>query len=202
MATVQEIVTFDDRPPPLGVSPFVAGCAPSPEVRIVAADPGWPAQFAALAVVIAEGLGDRALEIEHVGSTAVPGLPAKPVIDIDLTVADSAREQDYVPDLERRGFELVIREPWWGEHRCLRGADPTCNLHVWSPGAAELERHLIFRDWLRAHPEDRARYAEEKRAAAADTRAAGGHSMDYNLRKQAVLREIYGRAVRGLGLVD
>ena len=59
------------------------------------------------------------LQLEHVGSTSVPGLAAKPVIDIDLTVADPDREQDYVPALEQIGFRLVIREPWWYGHRAL-----------------------------------------------------------------------------------
>jgi GrpB-like predicted nucleotidyltransferase (UPF0157 family) len=88
------------------------------------------------------------LVVEHVGSTAVVGLPAKPVIDIDLTVADSVDEAAYVPALEGVGFRLVIREPWWHEHRCLVHDDPRCNLHVFSPGAPEPVRHRIFRDWL------------------------------------------------------
>ena len=105
--------------------------------------------------LINAALGDSALSVEHVGSTAVPGLPAKPVIDIDLTVAESGDEPAYVPSLERCGFVLVIREPWWYEHRCLRRQEPACNLHVFSPDCAEAERHRIFRDWLRSHPADR-----------------------------------------------
>ncbi|HXO25589.1 MAG TPA: GrpB family protein, partial [Streptosporangiaceae bacterium] len=62
---------------------------------------------------IRAALGWRALQLEHVGSTSVPGLAAKCVIDIDLTVADPEREQDYVPALAAIGFRLVIREPWW-----------------------------------------------------------------------------------------
>lgn len=153
-----------------------------------------------LAAVITEALGDSALAVEHVGSTSVPGLLAKPVIDIDLTVADSRDEQAYVLALERRGFVLVIREPWWYEHRCLRREEPGCNLHVFSPECAETERHRIFRDWLRCHPEDRSLYAAAKTAAAAETRASGGHTMDYNARKEFVVREIYDRAFRALGL--
>jgi GrpB-like predicted nucleotidyltransferase (UPF0157 family) len=155
-----------------------------------------------LAEGIANALGDGALAIEHVGSTSVPGLAAKPVIDIDLTVADSRAEETYVPALERRGFVLVIREPWWYEHRCLRGEDPACNLHVFSPDCPEAERHRVFRDWLRAHPEDCSRYAAAKASAAEATLAAGGHTMDYNARKEAVLREIYDRAFRALGLIE
>ena len=149
-----EIVTFDDAPPPAGESPWVAGQDPMTELRVVPADPLWPESYRMLAAVITEALGDVALAVEHVGSTAVPGLPAKPVIDIDLTAADSRNEQAYVPALERRGFVLVIREPRWYEHRCLRREDPACILHVFSPDCAETERHRIFRDWLRSHPKD------------------------------------------------
>jgi GrpB-like predicted nucleotidyltransferase (UPF0157 family) len=196
----REIVTFDDAPPPAGESPWVAGQGPMTELRVVSADPSWPESYRMLAAVITETLRDVALAVEHVASTAVPGLPAKPVIDIDLTVADSRNEQAYVPALERRGFVLVIREPWWYEHRCLRRETPACILHVFSPDCAETERHRIFRDWLRSHPEDCSLYAAAKTAAAADTRAAGGHTMDYNARKELVVREIYSRAFHHLGL--
>lgn len=155
-----------------------------------------------LAAEITEALGDAALAVEHVGSTSVPGLLAKPVVDIDLTVADSRNEQTYVPALTRCGFVLVVREPWWYEHRCLRHSDPACNLHVFSPDCAETERHRIFRDWLRSHQEDCSLYAAAKTAAAADTQATGGHTMDYNARKEIVVREIYGRAFRALGLAS
>jgi GrpB-like predicted nucleotidyltransferase (UPF0157 family) len=196
----REIVTFDDAPPPPGASPWVAGQGPMTELRLVPADPSWPEKYMMLAAVITEALGDSAFGIEHVGSTSVPGLLAKPVIDIDLTVADSRNEQAYVPALERRGFVLVVREPWWYAHRCLRREDPACNLHVFSPDCPETERHRLFRDWLRSNPEDRALYAAAKTGAAADTRATGGHTMDYNARKEFVIREIYGRAFRALGL--
>jgi GrpB-like predicted nucleotidyltransferase (UPF0157 family) len=75
-------------------------------------------------------LGWRVLQLEHVGSTSVPGLAAKPVIGIDLTVADPGREQDYVPALEAARFQLLIREPWWYGHLMLRADQPPCNLHV------------------------------------------------------------------------
>jgi GrpB-like predicted nucleotidyltransferase (UPF0157 family) len=196
----RQIVTFDDAPAPCGASPWVAGHAPATGVRLVSADPSWPDSYAMLAGMITPALSGAALSIEHVGSTAVPGLAAKPVIDIDLIVADSREESGYVPALERCGFQLVVREPWWYEHRCLCRDDPACNLHVFSPDSAEAERHRIFRDWLRGHPEDRLRYAEAKSAAAERTNATGGTTMDYNAHKQLVVREIYGRAFRGLGL--
>ena len=135
---------------------------PTP-VEVVADDPVWPQWYAAARDRVVAALGERVLAIEHVGSTSVPGLWAKPVIDVDLTVADSADEDAWLPDLEAAGFSLRVREPDWEEHRCLRGLEPPTNLHVFSPGAREPQRHRVFRDWLRTHPEDRDRYAEVKR---------------------------------------
>jgi GrpB-like predicted nucleotidyltransferase (UPF0157 family) len=131
----------------------------------------------------------------------VAGLPAKPIIDIDLTVADSADEAAYVPALENAGFRLVVREPWWQEHRCFVHDEPRCNLHVFPPDAAEPVRHRIFRDWLRTHPDDLALYRDSKLAAAAAANAAGEHVMEYNARKESVIREIYDRAFRAAGLL-
>ena len=202
VATAREIVHFDDRPPPPGKSPWVPPYGPGSQVDVVKPNPIWPDQFARLAAVIAEALGDRALHIAHVGSTAVPGLPAKPVIDIDLTVANSREEATYVPALERLGFTLVVREPWWNEHRLLRGTDPAANLHVFASGNVELERHLIFRDWLREHQGDRADYAAAKRLASKRTSDHDGDAMDYNAGKEAVVRKIYAKAFVALGLLD
>jgi GrpB-like predicted nucleotidyltransferase (UPF0157 family) len=199
--SVEEIVTFDDAPPPPGATPWVAGAKPRGDVGVVSPDPSWPEQYARLAELITAALGSSVRNLEHVGSTAVPGLAAKPVIDIDLTVADSRDEHAYVPPLERCGFVLVVREPWWYEHRCLRHHALACNLHVFSPDCPEVERHRIFRDWLRCQPADRRRYAQAKLAAAQAIGKLGGDAIDYNERKQAVVREIYQRAFRGLGLL-
>ncbi|MGL5823665.1 MAG: GrpB family protein [Nocardioides sp.] len=167
---------------------------------MVAADPNWPADFAGLADRICRALGTRALDVDHVGSTAVPGLPAKPMIDIDLTVIDSADEVAWLPDLVAVGFRLVIREPWWHEHRCLIAPHPRCNLHVFSPECPEVIRHRMFRDWLIAHPEERAAYADAKAAAAMGANAAGEDVTGYNARKEPVIRAIYDRAFRAAGL--
>jgi GrpB-like predicted nucleotidyltransferase (UPF0157 family) len=164
-------------------------------------DPGWPLLYDGLAGRIREALGWRALHVEHVGSTSVPGLAAKPIIDIDLTVADPDREQDYVPALERAGFRLVIREPWWFGHRALVADDPRCNVHVFGFDSPELIKHRIFRDWLRGNPDDRDRYAAVKRQAAAASNEAGEHVMQYNARKEQVIRDIYHRAFLASGLL-
>jgi GrpB-like predicted nucleotidyltransferase (UPF0157 family) len=150
-----------------------------------------------MATTIRAALGDAALDIEHIGSTSVEGLAAKDVIDIDLTVADPRLEERYVPALERLGYVLTIRAPSWHEHRCLRLAEPRANLHVFGPDCPEAIRHRMFRDWLRAHPEDRARYEDAKRAAI----PGGGNVMDYNERKQDVIREIYDRLFRAAGML-
>jgi GrpB-like predicted nucleotidyltransferase (UPF0157 family) len=200
MLTARDIVTFVDDQQPAEASPWIDGHGPSREVRVIPFNPAWPGRYANLANTIRSALGDRVLGLEHIGSTSVRGLAAKPVIDIDLAVADARDEASYVPALERSGFVHVLREPSWYQHRLLRHEQPACNLHVFSPECAEAERHRIFRDWLRAHPEDRMLYAEAKMAASAQTTAAGGHQMDYNARKQTVVREIYTRAFRELGL--
>lgn len=151
-------------------------------------------------MTIVNTLGFRALAIEHIGSTSVPGLAAKPVIDIDLTVADSDEESSYVPALEKAGFHLVIRETWWYGHRMFRGDNPACNLHVWSVGSPEAIRHLIFRNWLRQNAEDRDLYISVKREAANHTYT--NMMSEYNQRKQDTIRSIYHRAFIEAGLVS
>jgi len=200
MPLPDEIVRFDDAPAPAGVSPWVGAAEPVRGIAIEAYDPGWPQRFDELERRIADALGDRALSVEHVGSTSVPGLAAKPIIDVDLIVPDSSDEDAYVPALESAGFVLRVREPWWYEHRCLVFADPRCNLHVFSPGCAEAARHRIFRDWLRANPADLDLYRDAKVTAAHEANARDEHVMEYNARKQGVIREIYDRAFRAAGL--
>jgi GrpB-like predicted nucleotidyltransferase (UPF0157 family) len=159
-------------------------------VVVVPYDAGWPADFARLSSIVRAALGDRVLALDHVGSTAVPGLAAKPVIDADLTVADSGDEAAYVPDLEAAGFVLRVREPDWEQHRVLAIEAPQTNLHVWSPGSIEPLRQAAFRDWLRAHAADRDAYGALK------TELAGrGFTdvMDYNNHKAALVYDLYER---------
>jgi len=114
----------------------------------------------------------------HIGSTSIPGLAAKPIIDIMLVVEHCAGENAYVPDLEAAGCVLRIREPiesddtpFNGEepHRVFKGPEIDVNLHVWSLGSPEIDRHVSFRDWLRAHPEDLVHYERTKLELAART---------------------------------
>ncbi|MGZ6312807.1 MAG: GrpB family protein [Candidatus Limnocylindrales bacterium] len=130
-------------------------------------DPAWPALFLREEARIRGILGDRVRRLEHVGSTSVPGLAAKPIIDMVLALPDSADEPAYVPDMERAGYVLRIREPAWFEHRLFKGPDTNVNLHVYTDGEPEIERMIRFRDWLRDHDDERALYERTKRELAA-----------------------------------
>jgi GrpB-like predicted nucleotidyltransferase (UPF0157 family) len=154
-------------------------------------DPAWPTQYASIAATIREALGNCAVLLEHAGSTSVPGLPAKPIIDIVLAVPDSADESAYVPHLEARGFRLRIREPEWYEHRVLKHTNPDVNLHVFTTGCTEINRMLLFRDWVRTHPDDRDLYASEKRHLGAQT---WKYVQNYADAKSAVVESILERA--------
>jgi GrpB-like predicted nucleotidyltransferase (UPF0157 family) len=139
-------------------------------VRLADYDPGWPARYEREGAAIRAELGDQVVVLEHIGSTSVPGLAAKPIIDIVLAVPDPVEEEAYVPGLERAGYRLVIREPDWYEHRLLRKRpDDSVNLHVFGPDSPEIERYLRFRDRLRSHDGDRQIYEDTKR------RLAGQH---------------------------
>jgi len=156
-------------------------------------DPAWPSLFTRLAKQIHEALGDSLLLLEHVGSTSIPGLSAKPIIDMVLAVADSSDELSYVKPLEEKGYTLRIREPDWYEHRLLRPPDVQGNLHVFSDGCKEIEQMLLFRDWLRDHRDDRLLYEETKRKLAART---WKHTQNYADAKSEVVQEILARARR------
>jgi GrpB-like predicted nucleotidyltransferase (UPF0157 family) len=161
------------------------------KVLVVDYDPDWPRQFEGEAKKIRTALGERALLLEHVGSTSVLGLAAKPILDILLVVGDSSDEAAYVPALEAVGYALRIREPDWYEHRVLKGVDPAVNLHVFSPGCEETGRMLLMRDWLRAHDDDRELYARAKRELA---QRDWKYTQNYADAKTAVVQQILARA--------
>jgi GrpB-like predicted nucleotidyltransferase (UPF0157 family) len=160
------------------------------EIVVADYDPQWPRWFEQAADRIRSALGEAALELHHVGSTSVPGLAAKPLIDIDLVVPDTTDEDAYVPKLEPLGYVLRVREPDWFEHRLLRGYDPPVNLHVFPPDCEEVERMLVLRDWLRAHDEDRELYEQAKRELAA---REWKYVQNYADAKSAVVAEIVAR---------
>jgi GrpB-like predicted nucleotidyltransferase (UPF0157 family) len=163
-------------------------------VVLVEYDAEWPRLFEREAERIRGALGDGALAIEHTGSTSVPGLAAKPVVDITLVVEDTTDEASYLPQLEAAGYALRIREPDWYEHRLFKGPDTNVNLHVFSRGCEEIERMTRFRDWLRTNDADRELYLRTKRdLAARDWKFV----QNYADAKSAVVQEILARAVSG-----
>lgn len=137
------------------------------EIKIADYDSDWPKKFETHAKVIAAALGGSALRIEHVGSTSVPGLAAKPIIDILVVVSNSADESAYLPQLEAAEYVLRVREPEWNEHRMFRTQEKDVHVHVYSAGCPEIQRNLTFRDRLRRNTDDRRRYEETKRELAA-----------------------------------
>ena len=157
-------------------------------------DDRWPGRYAEHAARIHEALGERAVRIEHVGSTSVPGLAAKPIIDIVLEVADSAEEATYVGDLEGAGYVLRIREPEWFEHRFFNNADSDIQIHVFSARCPETDRMVRFRDWLRANPADRERYLATKRELAVRD---WKYVQQYADAKTTVIEQILTRAAAG-----
>ncbi|WP_436738515.1 GrpB family protein [Streptomyces sp. BBFR102] len=165
-------------------------------VALAPYDPRWPEAYAREAARIGERLSGLAHRLDHAGSTSVPGLPAKPVLDLVLTVPDPADEGAYVPALARIGLRLTIREPGWYEHRLLRGtsghpAADAVNLHVFPEDCPETARMLRFRDHLRASAADRDLYARTKRELAART---WRYMQQYADAKSAVVEEILRRA--------
>ena len=168
----------------------------SDKISIVDYDPGWPDLFLREADRLQAALGPRALSIEHTGSTSVPGLAAKPIIDILLVVRDSADEAAYLPALEAVGYVLRIREPDWYEHRMFKGPDTDINLHVLSADCEEIDRMLIFRNWLRNNPADRDLYARAKLSLAGKD---WKYVQNYADAKTEVIQEIMERACRDWG---
>lgn len=151
----------------------------------------WPRLYAREEGRIRSVLGDRVVRIEHAGSTSVPGLPAKPIVDIVLEVPDSGDEPSYVPDMEAAGYRVVICEPEWYEHRVFKGHDTNVNLHTFTAGCEEVDRMLRFRDHLRASAADRELYASTKRELAAHD---WKYVQQYADAKTAVVQEIMARA--------
>jgi len=133
------------------------------EIVIVDYNPLWVDKFQTHAALIARALGPKALCIEHVGSTSVPELAAKPIIDIVVLVEDSSEEESYLTPLLTAGYVLRVREPNWHQHRMLRTPELDVHAHIFSSRCAEVTRMLAFRDHLRSNSEDRLRYAVLKR---------------------------------------
>jgi GrpB-like predicted nucleotidyltransferase (UPF0157 family) len=168
------------------------GGALAEPVRIVPYDAAWPARFEEERPALEEALAPWLVGgVHHIGSTAVPGLAAKPIVDILLVVADSADEPGYLQDLESAGYILRIREPDWYEHRVFKGPDTDVNLHVLSEGCEEIDKILLFRDWLQSRPDDRALYERTKRAL---IEREWQYTQQYSDAKSGVIEAIVARA--------
>lgn len=158
------------------------------EIKVVPPDPTWPDRFAVERAKIVAALGGKAVRVDHIGSTSIPGLTAKPIIDIDLSIKDADREEDYLPDLVAAGYQLRVREPG---HRMVRTPHLGVHVHCCSMGSDWESRHLLFRDWLRCDQTDRVAYAELKRQLA---RRDWSDMNAYAEAKGALIREITARA--------
>jgi GrpB-like predicted nucleotidyltransferase (UPF0157 family) len=160
-------------------------------VVIVPYDPAWAIRFAHEAEKIASALGPVALGIEHIGSTSVPGLPAKPIVDILVMVHGPENEERYVPPLVAAGYELRVREPEFNEHRMLRTPTRDVHVHMFAPDAPNVLEYRLLREWLKQSPDDRTLYAETKRALA---RHDWDDMNDYAMAKTDVIHAILERA--------
>lgn len=183
-----------------------------PSLDIVDPDPTWPSTYTIFASRIVTALGPPSspnganprtghlVSVSHVGSTSVPGLPAKAIIDIDVMVPDINDESGYVPALESQGFQFMLREPKWYNHRFFTTDEPMfANVHVWGPACAEAERHRIFKEWLIENAEDRELYARTKKECSELSKLGGESVMDYTYRKEGVIKDILNRAFKRFG---
>jgi GrpB-like predicted nucleotidyltransferase (UPF0157 family) len=184
-------MSTDEREDPIlaAIRAVLIGEPEKVDIVVADYDATWPEHFEIERAKIAAALGQRALAIEHIGSTSVPGLAAKPIIDICLVVSDSSDEASYVADLSAAGYELRVREP---EHRMLRTPERDVHVHVLTDGSTEISRLLLFRDWLRANETDRESYQETKRRLAQEDWPTMQH---YAEAKSEVVEAIMRRAL-------
>src|SRR4051794_14959238 len=186
---------------------WVAGYTQAPyRIEVREYDERWPADFEGIAQAIRAALGDRVLELHHVGSTSVPGLPAKPVIDADLVVADPADEASYIPDLEAAGFVHAIREPWWHEHRLVKYADPVAYVHIFGPDCPEVRALPGERSETRSQARRLRSVGPDRSAATSwatrlETRSWSRQARPTNT-KEPVVHGIYERMFRAHGLIE
>jgi GrpB-like predicted nucleotidyltransferase (UPF0157 family) len=163
------------------------------EIAVVDYDALWPEKFHKHAAILSRALGAKALAIEHVGSTSVPELAAKPIIDIIVQVEDSGNEPAYLPDLLTAGYVLRVHETDWHQHRVLRTPEADVHVHIFSAGCIEVTRQLAFRDHLRRNAGDRLLYQSTKRRLAEED----WPDMDaYALAKTEVVEQITARALQ------
>ena len=137
------------------------------EVTVTEDNPDWPDLFSAEAAELSRVFGDQLLQIHHIGSTSVPGLKAKPIIDIMPVVKDIRAVDELNDRMEELGYEAMGEFGIPGRRYFRKGGDRrTHQVHVFETGSPNIRRHLAFRDFLRAHPEEARNYGELKAALA------------------------------------
>lgn len=200
--TIAEIIKDSEFKPELVQR--IAFRSSQPTLEVVPYNPQWPVFFASIKQQIITALGEEiAVAVHHTGSTSIPDLPAKPIIDIDLVVRDITNEAEYVAPLEAAGFKFLLREPHWHEHRFFYTYEPyAVNLHVWGPDSPEVVRHQIFKNRILENAEDKALYVKAKQLAAAQIGEKGGNMQDYNELKEDTIRVILRNAFRELGYIE
>lgn len=200
--TIAEIIKDSEFKPELVQR--IAFRSSQPTLEVVPYNPQWPVVFASIKQQIVTALGEEiAVAVHHTGSTSIPDLPAKPIIDIDLVVRDITNEAEYVAPLEAAGFKFLLREPHWHGHRFFYTYEPCAvNLHVWGPDSPEVVRHQIFRNRILENAEDKTLYVKAKQLAAAQIGEKGGNMQDYNELKEDTIRVILGNAFRELGYIE
>ncbi len=159
-------------------------------IQLIEYDSNWPEEYHAIEAKIRSALATLSIEIHHVGSTSVPGLAAKPIIDLVLELPDSTIESDYVPQLESAGFWLKIREADWFEHRMFKSHFAQVNLHVFTNGCSEVEKMIAFRNHLRSNKVDFDLYLAKKRELA---EKIWKYTQNYADAKSAVVKDIFTR---------
>lgn len=173
------------------IKEVLVGEIEAPEIVVAEYDLAWAERFRREEARIRAALGGTALSVEHIGSTSVPGLAAKPIVDILLVVEDSGDEDSYLPALEQAGYVLRVREPDFHEHRMFRTPQKDVHLHVYSVCSPEIDRYLLLRDHLRENDEDRELYAGTKRELASQEWPSMQH---YAEAKTEVVEGIIARA--------
>ncbi|RFA21157.1 GrpB family protein [Subtercola boreus] len=158
------------------------------EIVIADYDGAWPLQYARLEMQIQDALGRVATNIEHIGSASVPGLAAKPIIDVLVVVLSLEDEAAFLPALERAGFVLRVREP---RHVLFRTPERDVHVHLYPPGAPQISDYLVLRDHLRTDAADRDLYEATKRELATRPWADMNH---YSDAKTEVIAAILARA--------
>lgn len=190
---------MSDEPIEERIRGAIIGEIESPPIVVDDYDPAWPERFRREAAKIRAALGEVARAVEHIGSTSVPGLAAKPIIDILLVVGDSSDEVSYVPALEEAGYTLRVHERDFHEHRMLRTAAKDVHVHVYSPDSPEIERYLLLRDRLRNYDEERELYDRTKRELANESWPTMQH---YSEAKTEVVEGIIARAAAARALQE